>query len=432
MPAVPSAVIPQATPTAVSVMPDAGRGTDQAAGSAFRQRLQGAVGRQGSPPTSPGAPAPATLSAATLVGAAAPPPAPEPADAAGAAPADGEPTPPSAGAQVQPPHAQPDPGLQANVALSAPVVSTKASRPAEQAGSSRLARPATQASSKPQQQPPAASSGAVELEPAPSPLPPEPAVRAATVPPGKGTGTAGPPASPGHDTRDVRTPPHTLPEADTGAASTPTTVPSSPETRAPAVTAATETVASPTAATQVPVAIPPTPELAPAAHIKQAMAPAALPERAAPGSPVQQIAAPLVALGTAPDGAQRLTVRLDPEALGSVEVHVDRPKDGPARVAITVERPETLTLLLRDGVQLQQALDHAGIPPEGRSLTFHVADTAPRADTSLSGNSPDPGTGRAGDGGGGTRRERSGGGEPLPDRRPRTLRWSRAGLDITA
>lgn len=430
MPAVPSAVIPQATPTAVSVMPDAGRGTDQAAGSAFRQRLQGAVGRQGSPPTSPGAPAPATLSAATLVGAAAPPPAPEPADAAGAAPADGEPTPPSAGAQVQPPHAQPGLGLQANVALSASV-STKASRPAEQAGSSRLARPATQASSKPQQQPPAASSEAVELEPA-SPLPPEPAVSAATVPPGKGTGTAGPPASLGHDTRDVRTPPHTLPEADTGAASTPTTVPSSPETRAPAVTAATETVASPTAATQVPVAIPPTPELAPAAHIKQAMAPAALPERAAPGSPVQQIAAPLVALGTAPDGAQRLTVRLDPEALGSVEVHVDRPKDGPARVAITVERPETLTLLLRDGVQLQQALDHAGIPPEGRSLTFHVADTAPRADTSLSGNSPDPGTGRAGDGGGGTRRERSGGGEPLPDRRPRTLRWSRAGLDITA
>ncbi len=437
MPAVPPAIIPQTTPTAASMPADAGRGPDQAGGSTFQERLQGAVARQGSPPapTSPGVTAPATLSTATTVAAAAPPPAPQPADPAG--PVDGEPAPPSAGAQVQPAHAQPDPGVATNVALSPPV-STKASLASEQAGSTRRAGPATQAfsASQPQTQAPQASSGPVALEPAPPPLPPEPdGSRAAVSLPEARSKTESPIASPGQDTKDVRTPPRTPLEADPGAVPIPAAVPTSPETRAPVVATTTESLASPAAATLAPVAMPPAPELAPPAHITQAMAPAELPERAAPASPVAQIAAPLVALGTAPDGAQRLTVRLDPEALGSVQIHVDRPKDGPARVAITVERPETLTLLLRDGTQLQQALDHAGIPPEGHSLTLHVADSAPRAETSPSGNGVNPGSARAGegDGGGGTRRERSGsGGEPLPDRRPRTLRWSRAGLDITA
>jgi flagellar hook-length control protein FliK len=77
----------------------------------------------------------------------------------------------------------------------------------------------------------------------------------------------------------------------------------------------------------------------------------------------------------APDGTQRLTLRLDPPELGHVQIRIDRPADAPARVDITVERTETLTLLLRDQPQLQRALDQAGVPPDGRSVTFHVAAT---------------------------------------------------------
>ena len=75
-------------------------------------------------------------------------------------------------------------------------------------------------------------------------------------------------------------------------------------------------------------------------------------------------------------------MRLDPPELGHVQVRIDRPPDAPARVEITVEKVETLTLLLRDQPQLQHALDQAGVPAEGRSVTFHIAspEPAPRSE----------------------------------------------------
>ncbi len=90
-------------------------------------------------------------------------------------------------------------------------------------------------------------------------------------------------------------------------------------------------------------------------------------------APAAQIAPALVSLVAHADGTQRLTMRLDPPELGQVQIRIERPPDAPARVDITVEKPETLTLLLRDQPQLQRALDQAGVPPDGRSVTFHVA-----------------------------------------------------------
>jgi len=63
----------------------------------------------------------------------------------------------------------------------------------------------------------------------------------------------------------------------------------------------------------------------------------------------EQIAPALVAMGHAPDGAQRLT----PQGLGQARVRIDRPPDAAARVDITVEKTEALTLLPRDQPQLQ-------------------------------------------------------------------------------
>lgn len=179
----------------------------------------------------------------------------------------------------------------------------------------------------------------------------------------------------------------------------------------------------------------------PAEAAERIAAPASQPHVAA--SPAEQIAPALVQMGHAPDGAQRLTVRLDPPELGHVQVRIDRPPEAPARVEITVEKPETLTLLLRDQPQLQRALDQAGVPAEGRSLTFHLAspDTAQRSEPATA---PAPGVaagGLSGDGSHGAPRQ---GGQPArqegdaqdgndADFAPIAAPgWMRAGLDITA
>jgi hypothetical protein len=160
-------------------------------------------------------------------------------------------------------------------------------------------------------------------------------------------------------------------------------------------------------------------------------------------TPAAQIAPALMQVGHAPDGAQRLTVRLDPPELGRVQIKIDRPPEAPARVEITVEKQETLTLLLRDQPQLQRALDQAGVPAEGRNVTFHIAapEPSPHSDP---GTMPVPGTaagGLAGDGSQGAARQHG----RHADRRPGAADedgaeftpvaasgWLRAGLDITA
>jgi hypothetical protein len=145
----------------------------------------------------------------------------------------------------------------------------------------------------------------------------------------------------------------------------------------------------------------------------------------------------------APDGAPRLTMRLAPPELGHVQIRIDRATDMPARVEITVEKAETLTLLLRDQSQLQRALDQAGVPPEGRTVTFHVAASEffPRGEPATA---PAPGVatgGPSGDGSSGAHRHDGQAGRrqagtrdtadtlftpiALPD-------WARGGLNITA
>lgn len=148
-------------------------------------------------------------------------------------------------------------------------------------------------------------------------------------------------------------------------------------------------------------------------------------------------------MGHAPDGAQRLTVRLDPPELGHVQVRVERPLEAPARVEITVEKPETLTLLLRDQPQLQRALDQAGVPAEGRSVSFHIAppDTAVRSEPAIA---PLPEVAAGGPSGDGSHGAPQQGGQPVRHQADAQddgdieftqavlPNWIRAGLDITA
>jgi flagellar hook-length control protein FliK len=140
--------------------------------------------------------------------------------------------------------------------------------------------------------------------------------------------------------------------------------------------------------------------------------------------PASQIAPVVVSLAHGSSGSQHLTVRLDPPDLGNVQIRLERPADAPARIEITAQRPETLALLQRDQPHLQQALDQAGIPAEGRTLSFHLGpqDQSPeREGQNRNGASP---------------AMRFGPQDSDTDEAPRPAspvqRWWRVGLDITA
>ena len=155
-------------------------------------------------------------------------------------------------------------------------------------------------------------------------------------------------------------------------------------------------------------------------------------------APADQIAPALVEILNTTDGVQSVTVSLQPPELGQVQIRIDRSVDGATRVDITAERPETLQLLQRDQPRLEQVLDQAGVPANGRSVSFQVAITdqvspsASRPD-SLATGSGDGGRGQSGGAWRQSQDQRQDpGANPDPDRRQTQTRWFRAGLDITA
>jgi hypothetical protein len=114
---------------------------------------------------------------------------------------------------------------------------------------------------------------------------------------------------------------------------------------------------------------------------------------------------------------------------------------------VTAERPQTLDLLVRDQAGLGRALDQAGVPAEGRAVTFHLSATpGTSADPSRStpasttqtanmsagdtGNGSDRGAQRDGYATG--QRRFAGGPDDPQDDIPRAVRWLRTGIDITA
>jgi hypothetical protein len=281
---------------------------------------------------------------------------------------------------------------------------------------------------------------------APPPLPAITAPVAETPPP---TPAAGAPSS--HDT--------VQPQADIAAApppgeplQPPAPQPTDPKPAAngaePAADRAAVAIADAATQPTVPAApstVTPLPSATAAPTTSTAATAMSASPHAATASPAEQIAPALVSLGHAPDGAQRLTMRLQPPELGQVQIRIDSPTlDAPARVAITVERPETLTLLLRDQPQLQRALDQAGVPSEGRSITFHVATPEPSTRTDIATAAAPPGSAASmgGDFSHGASRQSSKPtqGDAVATDEPEDIEaipaapvnWRRAGLDITA
>jgi hypothetical protein len=102
------------------------------------------------------------------------------------------------------------------------------------------------------------------------------------------------------------------------------------------------------------------------------------PAASAPGaaqSPVAQLL-PAIALAVARGGTQSVTVALHPAELGAVQLRIEQPADGPARVTLAAERPDTLLALQQNRSQLDIALDNAGLPAHARSVSFEMMPAA--------------------------------------------------------
>ena len=73
-------------------------------------------------------------------------------------------------------------------------------------------------------------------------------------------------------------------------------------------------------------------------------------------------------------GKTRFEIRLDPAELGRIDVRIDVDRHGQVTSHLTVERPETLSMLRQDANQLQRALDNAGLSTGNGGLQFSLRD----------------------------------------------------------
>jgi len=73
-------------------------------------------------------------------------------------------------------------------------------------------------------------------------------------------------------------------------------------------------------------------------------------------------------------GKSRFDIRLDPADLGRIDVRIDVDRNGQVTSHLTVEKPETLSMLRQDAPQLQRALDDAGFKTGDGGLQFSLRD----------------------------------------------------------
>jgi flagellar hook-length control protein FliK len=69
-------------------------------------------------------------------------------------------------------------------------------------------------------------------------------------------------------------------------------------------------------------------------------------------------------------GKDQVTIKLQPEELGRIDVKLEVGEDGRVTAQVRVEKPETLELLQRDARGLERALQEAGLRADSGSLSF--------------------------------------------------------------
>jgi flagellar hook-length control protein FliK len=95
---------------------------------------------------------------------------------------------------------------------------------------------------------------------------------------------------------------------------------------------------------------------------------------AATNAPVPLSGLAVEIAASARSGNSRFEIRLDPADLGRIDVRIDVDRTGQVTSHLTVEKPETLSLLRQDAPQLQQALNDAGLKTGSGGLQFSLRD----------------------------------------------------------
>ena len=88
--------------------------------------------------------------------------------------------------------------------------------------------------------------------------------------------------------------------------------------------------------------------------------------------PISGLAVEIAA--SAQSGKTHFDVRLDPADLGRIDVRIAVDRNGQVTSHLTVEKPETLSMLRQDAPQLQQALNDAGLKTGSGGLQFSLRD----------------------------------------------------------
>ena len=83
---------------------------------------------------------------------------------------------------------------------------------------------------------------------------------------------------------------------------------------------------------------------------------------------------PITIAARALAGSNQFDIRLDPPELGRIDVRLDVDSNGQVTSHVTVDRPETLTLLQSQQPQLERALEQAGLKTSDNSLQFTLRD----------------------------------------------------------
>ena len=94
----------------------------------------------------------------------------------------------------------------------------------------------------------------------------------------------------------------------------------------------------------------------------------------ATGAPVPVSGLAVEIAASVQSGRTRFELRLDPADLGRIDVRIDVDRSGQVTSHLTVEKPETLSMLRQDAPQLQQALNDAGLKTSSNGLQFSLRD----------------------------------------------------------
>jgi flagellar hook-length control protein FliK len=94
----------------------------------------------------------------------------------------------------------------------------------------------------------------------------------------------------------------------------------------------------------------------------------------ATGAPVPLSGLAVEIAASVQGGRTRFEVRLDPADLGQIDVRIDVDRSGLVTSHLTVEKPETLSMLQQSAPQLQQALNDAGLKTGSGGLQFSLRD----------------------------------------------------------